>query len=668
MARNPAMRATIMAQSCITLVLLVALGLWIVCWFRLQDAEPGFAEALARAIALTLASLGLAVTLLFLLHLAHLPWLPDAALLLMALWSRSHGRRRFFPELLAAVPALRAKPLAWLLTASLGGLAVLAVAVPPANWDSMTYNLARVLLMIQENTLGPTHYTNIRQLAFSPGFDILSFFFLRYGVDRGVALFSWLSYLLIVLGSYAAARRFGDRAFSLRLAFVVGSLKLLVLQATSTKNDIGAAAMAVACMLAGMRFLEKRKPSDMVLLLACAGYGLSTKSYFCFFAVPFTAFVLLAHGRLVAALAWHSCKTQPLRLAAATALLLAVLSLSLAGQGINLARFGDPFGPPRVVAGHRNTDGLAGLGANMVRYALDFVDVPGQWWSDTRRDLHARLFGPGKGPGAFMPFHERCVASEQWHEDAAGFGVLGGLLVFPCIVMGLFRRNRPVRLASLSLVLFLLAVSGTIIWFSFNNRFLSLFFAASAPCLASARKLWHDQTWVRRPVLLAALLTMLAALFGNQSKPLVDARFFDNAPALAAPAIWRETGGRRGVYDRYFGGPLFLDYLSHGLPPKRRALLVAGPDTWVYPILFYAPHDWLVMGDDQPVAHLSDEDCDIRNCRQLQRLARRFDVVVVLDNTPAQSCLAAKTPVMATQTARQEDVLVFSPGAVLATP
>jgi hypothetical protein len=656
-----------MIEGLLPLVLLVELALCVASWHRLQASDMGVAEALARAIALTLASLGLAVQVLFLLHLANIPWLLDAALLAFAVFTRRRGRRRFLSDLRAAATACRDRPCAWLLAAALAGLACLVWAVPPANWDSMTYNLARVLVMMRENTLAPEHVSTFRQISFSPGFDLLHYFFLRYGVDRGVGVFSWLAYLLILIGTFVLARRFGDAPFALRVTLVVASLKLLVLEASSTKNDIGATGLAVACLVGAAGFLDRPSLRELPFLLTCAFYGLSTKSYFAMFAGPFLALVLWAHRRALASDAMRTLRTSPWRLAAATGALLVVLGLGLSSQWINLVRFGDPFGPPQAVALHKNADGVVGAAANLFRYALQSLDAPGKWWFFFRRDLHVDLLGAERGPGASMAFHWHYAPGNQLREDSAWFGLLGGLLVAPCIVLGLFRRDGLTRILAATLCLFLLAVCANITWFTYNNRFLSLFFGASGLCLAASRGLWHDRIVLRRLVLTVAGLTLAAGVCLNQDRPLVDAGWLPTTDPPLETSIFNRPGGRRGVYDNHFGGPLLLDFLSRGMRPDRQALLIAGPDSWVYPVLFYGRHKWLVMGEDTPMARVAGESFDIRDCGSLRRGVGHFELVVVMEEDKARSCLEAGKAIMTTR-ATWGEVLVFSPGKDAAGP
>lgn len=652
-----------MPDGLLSLLLLGELACCVGALYRLQPADIRFGEAVCRALALTLAGLGLAIQLLFALHLTRFPWLLDAAVCGLCAAGLLRGRRRFLAELGHALRLAAHFPSAWVLCAAAAGLGVTVWVAPPTNWDSMTYNLSRVLVMMRENTLAPAHVATFRQLSFSPGFDLLHWFFLRYGTDRAIAAFSLTAYLAILSGTFALARRRGDAAFALRAALVVGSLTLLPLEAVSTKNDIGAAAMAVACLATAGGLLDRPALGRLALLLAFAFYGISTKSHFALFGGPCVALVLWARRReLRAALARAWAASRP-RLAGTSLLLAAALCLCLASQWVNLARFGDPFGPRAAVALHENADGLHGAAANLTRYALDVLDLPGRAWFTARRDLHGALFGSGKGPGASMDFHAFYAPGNALREDAAWFGLLGGLLVVPCVAAGLFRRDDLLcRLAAMSLTVFALLVAYKITWFSYNNRFFTLFFAASAPCLVAARRVWHDRRLLRLPLLAVAAATLAAAVLANQDRPLLDARYLPEADPPFAPSILDRPGTRRDAYAAFFNAPLLLDYLSDGIYPGGKGLLVTGKDSVIYPVLFYArAQDWVVAGPDAPVAALGDIPFDTRDCRALREAVTRFDVTVVMENEQAKACLTGEKPIMRTR-APWGEALVFTAG------
>ena len=147
-----------------------------------------------------------------------------------------------------------------LLISVLSYLFLQVVLLPPSSWDSMTYNLARVFMFQEERTLFLKNLTNFAQATYPWGYDILSFLFLRFYSDFGLSLFSFLSYTVIIIGTYGLVNKIFNNVYvSLTSAFIIASLKELVLQATTTKNDIPTAAVAVICFLAGYNFLRSFK-------------------------------------------------------------------------------------------------------------------------------------------------------------------------------------------------------------------------------------------------------------------------------------------------------------------------------------------------------------------------------------------------------------------------
>jgi hypothetical protein len=79
-------------------------------------------------------------------------------------------------------------------------------------------------------------------------------------------------------------------------------------------------------------------------------------------------------------------------------------------------------------------------------------------------------------------FHQnlRCI----WQQShTSWYGPLAFLLVLPAIFDGLIRGDNFLKLATLSLLFFYVAVCYKIGWMQWNNRFFSLFFRGSGICI-----------------------------------------------------------------------------------------------------------------------------------------------------------------------------------------
>lgn len=647
-----------------TSILLGELGLLTASWYLLQDRDQPASEALARAMALTLASLGLAILALFSARLTHLHHALDVGIAVFA-FHAMRRRQRSLGSDLRAVLLLRREPLAYCLILAALVLLVQVLAIPPTNWDSMTYNLARVLLMYQENTLALDNYNTFRQLAFSPGFDLLHFFFLRLRTDIGVAVFSWISWCCVVATAYSFGRRQGPESLGLAVALVTGSFKLLALQATSTKNDIGAAAMACACVLGVGALMRRSRVSDAAFLGICIVFGLSVKTYFAFFALSMSLAIGAIFRRELLDMFMQAWRNSRRGVALGILLLAAGGCLAMSSQFVCLWQFGNPFGPEPHVSAHRNLNGFAGFTANLLRYALQLPDLPGTWWSGVISQTHAWIIGTVRGPGAAMDFVPLHGLGAWWSEDVGWFGPVAFILVIPCMFGALFSRDRFARAVAWTLAITSVFLVWTVVWMSFNGRFFALVFAASSACLAWAAPWWWGHEWIRRSVLGTSLLVLVSALVLNQGKPLLDHEVLGGDKFVWAKALSRRDGDRRSVYDEHFNSSIFLEYLARGMFPNRHILLAASEDSWVYPVLFYNEHRWVVTGEDNPLTRIHGEVFDIRECARFRELGEHFDQVVVMEYDIAMACAndAGWRPVLRT-IAPWGAVAVFDPHAV----
>ncbi len=499
------------------------------------------------------------------------------------------------------------------LLALLAYLLAQVLLLPPGNFDSMTYNLSRVWLFQQENTLLLGDTTTVRQAMLPVGSDILSHLFLRFHADHGVAIFSFLAFLSIGAGTYSLARRYAGPAAAWTSALVVLSFPELVYQATSTKNDIVVAAVAVACLLLLRRMAEAFRVRDFALFMLFSAFGFSVKTTWMLWCVPLAACLgsIFFHREIVRRLggslrrSWRSWSL----------LILACLVLSQFWlYAANHRRWGNWLGEPGYCADNRQTDGLTGMAANLARYALQSVDVlpPGDhlcaawtgktlsgWLQSTYDRWGLPVFGDAATNSLFGPFRLVCST----HEDSAWFGPLFFLLALPALPWGLARfRTEPfcARIAATALG-YLAILSYFMVWSPWNGRYLACFAVATgcgvAVFLRDLRIPGRALAVLRAVVL---LLLGYAAIF-NATKPLVatpDATLsLGNLSvrrivhSLVHDGIWARTrlGTDRFFYaDNHFGGR-WATAAAKILPAGSAVGLMTGPDTWVYPFQLACP-------------------------------------------------------------------------------
>jgi hypothetical protein len=301
-------------------------------------------------------------------------------------------------------------------------LALVAAGYAPSNWDSMTYHLARVAHWIQRGSVSAYETSIFRQTLYAPGAEyVLLGLQAVSGSDRlanGLQLVAWL----VVVGSAAPLARLAGapRALTAWAGPIVGAAPMLVLQATSTQNDLVAAAMTLAVLAASLPFLHRAprpRQADLVVLGVALGAALLVKATAVVCAAPF----LLVAG---AGALRGARRSSPRATAAA---LLGSLALALAVSGPYLVR-------------------TATAGARAEELTAPFVfPLLGEW--------NARLASVREAYGRHVPMTSNLVpdlkgspsALPPFHEDLAANPVQAAFAMAGLLLMLLGWRRVPSR-------------------------------------------------------------------------------------------------------------------------------------------------------------------------------------------------------------------------------
>jgi hypothetical protein len=206
---------------------------------------------------------------------------------------------------------------------------VLAVTVPPNNWDSLTYHLARVAAWRQQHGIhwipnAPTARMN----EFQPlAEQQILFLVVGSGTTALYALPQFTAQLAILAGVYGAARLLGYGPLSVaRGTALLAMLSLVALEATTAQNDLVAASLPAAAVL----FLLAGGPLET--MLAGGAFGLGS-------GVKLTTTLALP---VLVWLAWRAGRPAVARAAAGTAI--GLLAAGGWGYVLNLANTGHLLG------------------------------------------------------------------------------------------------------------------------------------------------------------------------------------------------------------------------------------------------------------------------------------------------------------------------------------
>jgi len=524
-------------------------------------------------------------------------WAMLAAHALLALvaflaW-RAAGRPRpprFLPPPFSVwTKSLKSWPDLWALglivVAAYGLLAVINGLVPPNNQDSMVYHLARVAFWIQHQTLAPWPTPRIHQVIFPLNVEIgslWSMLFLRRDALAGFV--QWFSALAVLVSVFGLARAFGyARARAAFASFICLTLPMIVLQSTTTQNDLTVGAMAAAMVFLLLVGLKTQHQGLLVLSGLAMGLALGMK---------YTAFMVLPGLGVGLGYVILTRRPRPWRRLCfwAAACLAGFMALGAFNFVQNWVRFGHPLGRASILKYNVNESNPGSwdlIRSNMARdvYSLmDFTGVPppiveaaAPAWQRAGRAVFSALGLP--------PDSQRLSARQNFFyfqtnttmaSDAGGFfGPLGFLLWLPLVaywlVAGLIKRDARF-IPAMAFAGFMAVIGAAQAWGPYRGRYYCAVIPLCAPLVAGVFGRGLGRAALRCLMLVVACTVMTLTILTNVSKP------------LAGPnAIWGKTRfERRAVlWDR---DRIPYRILEGSIPPRATVASILTPADHEYPL------------------------------------------------------------------------------------
>lgn len=493
-------------------------------------------------------------------------------------------RRRF--------AAWRWSPWAIGVTAMAAATLLIALLAPPNTWDSMTYHLARVAHWHRNGSLA--HYpTNIvRQLHLGPGAEILILQLQTLaGGDRFANCVQWSAYGLSTVAAMLTARELGAGRAGERFAAVfVLTVPMLILQSTSTQNDLVTAVWVAAFTLYGVRWIRRGTPTELWRAACALGLAVLTKGTALFFAGPFVVWFAAATLRRHRARSWR-----------AALVVVAVVGVLNGGHfARNSQVYGHPLGSgvegPGAYASEIKTPAtfLSGVTRNLALQLATPFEAWNQRVASWARQAHWALdLDPSDPRSTWQGFRFDVYRSSR-HEDSEGAPLQVLLVGAALAAAAIVRRLRPAgsawsvyclsTLAGAALFAFLLR------WQPWHTRLHAPLWVLAAPCLAVVV---GRIRWRPAPTVISITLALWAVplVLHGSPRPLVGDRsvittpravqYFANRPDLRAQyeAIARRVR-ESGTHDL--------------------GLRLAGND-WEYPL-------WIVLGPDVDLQHVGVEN------------------------------------------------------------
>jgi hypothetical protein len=435
------------------------------------------------------------------------------------------------------------------------GLVLVATALLylPNNADSLVYHLARVANWEQAGSVAhyATHYTAQLELAPLHEFNMLHLHLLADSdmLDGFVQL---LSFVICVVGASEVARLLGaNREVQVASAVIAAVVPSAVLEATSTQNNLFAAAVGVAMLVVLLAWTPLGPVVPPALLFGAAGgLALLTKGTSAPLLGP--ALLLLA-ARIPVIEARRSSWAVVARRAVGVAAVAAAAALLIVGPFLkrNPDMFGS-FGGP-VTRGTLNSEvsvrASAGNVVNSVAMQLRMGDGSGIDSAMSRaalgalKDVHEWTGSPVNDPaftigGSVDVFAPGDFSEQERNEDYGSNPWHVGLMVFAGIVftVGVLRGDRSSRLPLLLAVSFALgfvAFASTTRWSLYGVRYQLPLLVLWAPLIAIAVAAVH-RILLRLAVVLLVVVSVPFFL-DNYDRPILDRVTFasDLAPYFA---------------------------------------------------------------------------------------------------------------------------------------
>ncbi|MAL64778.1 MAG: hypothetical protein CMF94_01605 [Candidatus Marinimicrobia bacterium] len=169
---------------------------------------------------------------------------------------------------------------------------IVGTTSPPNNWDSMSYHLSRIQYWIQGSGIHFFDTNNFRQNLFSP---LSEFIILHTQILSDTDLFAnlvqWVCYIINMVTVSLICKEFGlNRTLQLLSAFFISSMPIVILEASSTQNDLVLSTFILLFYYYQLCGIYSHSKLNLLLSGLALGLGVLTKgtSYVFLFSIGIT--------------------------------------------------------------------------------------------------------------------------------------------------------------------------------------------------------------------------------------------------------------------------------------------------------------------------------------------------------------------------------------------
>jgi hypothetical protein len=357
------------------------------------------------------------------------------------------------------------------------GLA-LALLLSPTTIDVNAYHESRILLMQQESTYFLEKFNDICEVAYGLGYDLILHNNLRFGEDRGLGIYGYISFLCIIglLFNFFNDKETKEYWYFLPAILFLGLIEPIY-QSFSAKNDLPGALACLASFHLFMRWRKSPSKEQIFLSVLAITWAVACKKVYLAFALPMLILWL-----------WEWKKYNLIMSLSRKQLLLSTIVLLFVSPAFiylyNVILWGSWTGPADFVEQNKNQSIVLGTIGNFFRYSLEifhfpeFIDVwlnnnfnitTVEWLNQLWTTLFNPFFGKhGEGNWTFLV---------QWGQfEDSWFGPFGFILFAGFLLTTFKKKNTHQKYSYFLSIFILLIICNQLAWRPFNDRYFSLFF------------------------------------------------------------------------------------------------------------------------------------------------------------------------------------------------
>lgn len=422
--------------------------------------------------------------------------------------------------------ALIALSLGWIFLLFISLFLALTINITRSG-DAEIYHVARSYFWVINQSINHFETSQVRMLAFPINSEILySWIILFFNKAICLGLIGFVSYLVSItalfglMNNYALQRR-------LWVIFIVSAFANIIVQMSSTESDIIVAALVLSSMYLFKEGIKTQSNTNIYFSALSYAIAIGTKTT-AFFLIPAVAIYFIYQSRKIL----KQNVLNPFFIF----LGFSVLNFTFFAAYnyiANFVSFGNFLGAPNTIELHKNFQGIQGAASSFIKTLFLMFDFTGVPKGDILITLK-NFIENGILTGLSLEHIQNGINSTNTNDlsrtmfdTLIGTGFLGGILFIPCLFISLLRgifapsKNAKENLTYASMfILTILIMSVSIVFMTFNNRFLSAFILVCAPILGYTY-FYKRANWAKWLITLIAIFYFTVVSTHIWSRPFV---------------------------------------------------------------------------------------------------------------------------------------------------